>query len=48
MRQHLPIPDNEVVMVGMCMGYPDLDKIHQFYAKQPRRPVGDIIEFFGM
>jgi nitroreductase len=48
MRQYLPIPDNEVVMVGMCMGYPDLDKIHQFYAKQPRRPVSDIIEFFGM
>ncbi|KAJ7219578.1 nitroreductase [Mycena pura] len=46
LRQHLPIGDDEIVALSMCMGYPDLEKIAQFSAKQPKREVSDIIEFF--
>jgi len=48
LRKHLPIGDNEIVALGMTMGYPDLDKIAEFTAKQPKREVSDIIEFFGI
>lgn len=48
LRQYLPISDEEIVMCGMSMGYPDLEKIAQFSAKQPKREVSDIIQFFGM
>ena len=48
LREHLPIPDNEVVMLGMSMGYPDVEKVRQFAAKQDKREVDDIIAFFGI
>ncbi|KAJ7599892.1 nitroreductase [Mycena floridula] len=48
LRQHLPISDNEIVMMGISMGYPDPDKIAEFSAKQPKREVNDIIQYFGM
>ncbi|KAJ7721554.1 nitroreductase [Mycena maculata] len=47
LRKNLPISDNEVVALAMGIGYPDLDKVGQFSAKQPKREVSDIIEFFG-
>ncbi|KAJ7632882.1 Nitroreductase-like protein, partial [Roridomyces roridus] len=47
LRKHLPIDDTEIVALGMCMGYPDLEKVAQFSAKQPKREVSDIVEFFG-
>ncbi|KAJ7709572.1 nitroreductase [Mycena rosella] len=47
LRKHLPIGDSEVVALGMTMGYPDLEKVAKFSAKQPKREVSDIIEFFG-
>ncbi|KAJ7286144.1 nitroreductase [Mycena rebaudengoi] len=48
LRKYLPISDDEIVICGMSMGYPDLGKIAQFSAKQPKREVSDIIEFFGL
>jgi len=49
LRKHLPIPDNEIVMLSISMGYPDLEKIKQFSAsKQSKREVGEIIQFFGI
>jgi len=30
------------------MGYPDLDKVAEFSAKQPKRPVDDILKIYGM
>lgn len=48
LRKHLPIPDNEIVMLSMSMGYPDLEKIRLFSAKQPKREVGEIVDFFGI
>jgi hypothetical protein len=48
LRKHLPIPDNEIVMLAMSMGYPDLEKIGLFSAKQQKRPVEDIVQFFGI
>ncbi|KAJ6453495.1 nitroreductase [Mycena vitilis] len=47
LRKHLPIGDQEVVAMAMSMGYPDLEKVAQFSAKQPKREVSDIIEFYG-
>ncbi|KAJ7221037.1 Nitroreductase-like protein [Mycena haematopus] len=47
LRKHLPIGDDEVVALGMSMGYPDLEKVAQFSAKQPKREVSDIVEFCG-
>jgi len=47
LRKHLPIGDSEIVALGMSMGYPDLEKVAQFSAKQPKRDVSDIVEFFG-
>jgi nitroreductase len=48
LRKHLPIPDNEIVMLSMTMGYPDLEKIKLFSAKQSKREVDEIIQFFGI
>jgi len=48
LRKHLPIGDQEVVALSMTMGYPDLEKVAEFSAKQPKREVSDIIEFFGI
>ncbi|KAF5357408.1 hypothetical protein D9758_005957 [Tetrapyrgos nigripes] len=48
LRKHLHIKDQEVVALGMAMGYPDLEKVAQFSAKQPKREVEDIIEFHGL
>ncbi|THU93093.1 nitroreductase, partial [Dendrothele bispora CBS 962.96] len=48
LRKHLPIKDTEVVALGMSMGYPDLEKVGQYYARQPKREVADIIEFHGL
>jgi hypothetical protein len=47
LRKHLPIGDDEVVALAMSMGYPDLEKVGQFSAKQPKREVSDIVEFCG-
>ncbi|KAJ7343147.1 nitroreductase [Mycena albidolilacea] len=47
LRKHLPIGDDEVVALAMSMGYPDLEKVAQFSAKQPKREVSDIVEFCG-
>ncbi|KAJ7685468.1 nitroreductase [Mycena polygramma] len=47
LRKHLPIGDQEVVALAMSMGHPDLEKVAQFSAKQPKREVSDIIEFYG-
>ena len=35
-------------MCGMSIGYPDPEKIALYSAKQPKREVGDIIEYFGI
>lgn len=48
LRKHLPISDDETVMCGMSMGYPDAELIAQYSSKQPKREVSDIIEYFGM
>ncbi|KAJ6597220.1 nitroreductase [Mycena vulgaris] len=48
LRKYLPIGDEEIVACGLSMGYPDLDKVATFSAKQPKREVSDIIEFFGL
>ena len=47
LRKYLPIGDDEVVALGMSMGYPDLEKVSQFSAKQPKRELSDIIEWCG-
>jgi hypothetical protein len=47
LRKHLPIGDDEVVALAMSMGYPDLEKVAQFSAKQPKRELSDIVEFCG-
>jgi len=47
LRRHLDISDHEIVALGMSMGYPDLEKVEKFSAKQPKREVSDIVEFLG-
>ncbi|KAJ6630527.1 Nitroreductase-like protein [Mycena sp. CBHHK59/15] len=47
LRKHLPIGDDEIVACGLSMGYPDLEMVAKFSAKQPKREVSDIVEFFG-
>ncbi|KAJ6624531.1 hypothetical protein B0H10DRAFT_1943134 [Mycena sp. CBHHK59/15] len=46
LRKHLPIGDDEIVACGLSMGYPDLEMVAKFSAKQPKREVSDIVEFF--
>jgi len=48
LRKYLPISEEEIVICGMSMGYPDLGKIHDFAAKQAKRETGEIVEFFGL
>ncbi|KAF9268587.1 nitroreductase [Marasmius fiardii PR-910] len=48
LRQFLPISEDEIVAVGMSMGYPDLDKVAQFPAHQPKREVSEIVRFHGL
>ncbi|KAG7091114.1 hypothetical protein E1B28_010168 [Marasmius oreades] len=48
MRKYLPIAEHEIVAVGMSMGYPDLEKVAQFPARQPKRELSDIVEFHGL
>ncbi|EAU90343.1 nitroreductase [Coprinopsis cinerea okayama7 len=45
LRKHVPISDDEIVAVGMSVGYPDLDLIQRFPFIQARREVSDILEF---
>ncbi|ESK86141.1 nitroreductase [Moniliophthora roreri MCA 2997] len=47
-RQYLPISDDEIVAVGMAMGYPDPEKVNRHVARQPKREVGNIVEFHGL
>jgi len=48
LRKYLPTGDDEIVACGMSMGYPDLEKVAEFSAKQPKREVSDIISFHGL
>ncbi|KAF7311439.1 hypothetical protein MKEN_01046100 [Mycena kentingensis (nom. inval.)] len=50
LRKHLPISDDEVVICGMSMGYPDWEKIGELSVKQPKRPgeVDDIVRAFQL
>ncbi|KAF7327013.1 Nitroreductase [Mycena kentingensis (nom. inval.)] len=47
-RQHLPIPEDELVACGMSVGYPDLARVEQSYARPPRRALGEILQFHGL
>ncbi|KAF8069942.1 nitroreductase [Lyophyllum atratum] len=47
LRKHLPIDDDEVVLVGMALGSPDLEKVSKFYARPQKRTVPEIAQFFG-
>ncbi|KAI3595009.1 nitroreductase [Moniliophthora roreri] len=46
-RQYLPVSDDEIVVLGMAMGYPDLDKVNKYVARQPKREVWEIVDFHG-
>ncbi|KAF8989793.1 nitroreductase [Cyathus striatus] len=43
LRKHLPIGEDETVVCGMCVGYPDLERVSKLFARQPKRDVSDII-----
>ncbi|KAJ7107081.1 Nitroreductase-like protein [Mycena epipterygia] len=47
-RKHLPIGEDELVACSISMGYPDLDRIAKYYAPPPKRPLGDVLEIYGM
>ncbi|KAJ6543588.1 hypothetical protein DFH09DRAFT_1088735 [Mycena vulgaris] len=44
-RKHLPIRDYELVA---SMGYPDLKRIAEHYARPSKRPLDDVLESYGM
>lgn len=46
MRKHLPISDDEIVAVCMCMGYPDMELVKKYQMPHERRDVEDILAFF--
>ncbi len=48
MRKHLNISEQEIVVCALSFGYPDYEKIARFAAKQPKREVSDIVEFYGI
>ncbi len=43
----LNVSDDEMIVVGMAMGYPDLDKVGRFNCAPQKHPVSDIAEFLG-
>ena len=45
-RRHLDIPDDEVVICGMSMGYADLDAIENTLVTE-REPVSGFVKFIG-
>ncbi|KAJ6543587.1 nitroreductase [Mycena vulgaris] len=47
-RKHLPIRDDELVACTMSMGYPDLTKIAEHYARPAKRQLEDVLEIYGM
>ena len=47
LRERLQISEEELVLIGMAVGYPDLQQISQLYARPSRRPVSDIAVFEG-
>ncbi|KAJ7471068.1 nitroreductase [Mycena latifolia] len=47
-RKHLPIGEDELVACTMAMGYPDLEQIAKHYARPAKRPLGDVLEIYGM
>lgn len=46
LRRHIPITEDEVVAVGMAVGYPDVELLNLFGVRQPRRQVDDILQFY--
>ncbi|KAJ2936171.1 hypothetical protein H1R20_g922, partial [Candolleomyces eurysporus] len=45
LRRQLPIGDDEIVAVGMSMGYPDAELVSRYALPRERREVSDIISF---
>lgn len=45
LRRHLPINDDEIIAVGMSMGYPDTELVTRYVLPRERREVSDIISF---
>ncbi|EFI27382.1 nitroreductase [Coprinopsis cinerea okayama7 len=45
LRKHVAIPEDDIVVIVMSVGYPDLELTERFPVKLPRREVGDILEF---
>ncbi len=36
-----------MILVGMAIGYPDMDEVGMFNCAPQKRPVSDIAEFLG-
>ncbi|KIY73911.1 Nitroreductase [Cylindrobasidium torrendii FP15055 ss-10] len=47
LRKHLPIGENEIVVLGMAIGYPDMEKVQQRYVAPTKRRLEDIVQFHG-
>lgn len=47
LRQELGIPDDQVIVAGICLGYPDKQaKVNTFVS--PRRPLSEVVTFKGL
>ncbi|KAF7335426.1 Nitroreductase [Mycena venus] len=47
-RKHIPIRDDELVAASISMGYPDLEKIAQYYARPAKKELREVLEIHGM
>ncbi|KAJ2919521.1 hypothetical protein MD484_g911, partial [Candolleomyces efflorescens] len=45
LRKHLPISEDEIIAVGMSMGYPDTELVKRYALPRERREVSEIISF---
>ena len=45
-REHAGIPDDQVIMICVAMGYPD-DRFAANHVRSQRRPVGEVASFVG-
>lgn len=47
LRKHLLIGDEEIIALSMSLGYPDVQKVAQYYERPKRRDVSEIVYFLG-
>ncbi|KIY64172.1 Nitroreductase [Cylindrobasidium torrendii FP15055 ss-10] len=47
LRRHIPITEEEIVIMGMSMGYPDHEEVAKWRYRPERREVSDVASFIG-